>query len=68
LARADSLRKTAADALPIMAAAGIMFLLAAMVEGFVSPSGAPYWFKATIAVISSGLLMCYFVLLGFPRR
>ena len=68
LARLDSLRLTAVESMPLMCSAMIMFLLAAMIEGFVSPSSVPYWFKATIAVFSSGLLMFYFILLGFPRR
>ena len=45
-----------------------MFFFAALIEGFVSPSGAPYWFKATIAVATSGMLAFYFVVLGFPRE
>ena len=42
--------------------------LAALIEGFLSPSSAPYWIKAAVAVLSSGLLMAYFVVLGYPRR
>ncbi len=67
LSRGASLRKTATEAMPIMGAAMVLFCLAAMVEAFVSPSSAPYWVKATIAVICSGMLMFYFVILGFPR-
>ena len=51
-----------------MGAAACLFLGAALIEGFVSPSGLPYGFKATVAVLSSGVLMFYFVVLGFPRR
>ena len=51
-----------------MGAAMAMFFLAALIEGFVSPSGLPYWFKATVAVLSSGLLSFYFIILGMPRR
>ena len=29
---------------------------------------APYWFKATVAVIASGTLMFYFIILGYPRE
>jgi hypothetical protein len=54
--------------MPIMGAAMIMFFLAAMIEGFLSPSAAPYWLKASVAILSSGALMFYFVILGFPRR
>lgn len=66
--RESSLRKTAVDAMPIMGAAIGLFFLAALIEGFLSPSSAPYWVKAVVAMLSSGLLMFYFVVLGFPRR
>lgn len=66
--RLASLRRTAVEAMPLMGAAMGMFFCAALIEGFISPSGLPYWFKATVAVMSSGLLMFYFVVLGFPRR
>jgi len=68
LTRGSSLRKTAQEAMPIMGAAIALFFLAALIEGFLSPSSAPYWIKATVAVLSSGLLMFYFVVLGFPRK
>ena len=44
-----------------------MFFMAALIEGFLSPSGAPYWVKVLVAILSSGLLAFYFVVLGFPR-
>jgi hypothetical protein len=50
-----------------MGAAAVMFFFAALIEGFLSPSGAPYWVKALIAIVSSSLLAFYFVVLGFPR-
>jgi uncharacterized membrane protein SpoIIM required for sporulation len=65
--RDSSLRQTAKQALPLMGASILMFLMAAFIEGFISPSGAPYWLKASIAVLSSGMLMFYFVVLGFPQ-
>jgi uncharacterized membrane protein SpoIIM required for sporulation len=68
LTRESSLRKTAEEAMPIMGAAIGLFFLAALIEGFLSPSSAPYWVKAVVAMLSSGLLMFYFVVLGFPRR
>jgi hypothetical protein len=54
--------------MPMMGAAMVLFFLAALTEGFLSPTSAPYWIKATFAVVSSLLLMVYFVVLGFPRR
>ena len=68
LTRGDSLRRTAKEAMPIMGSAMILFFLAALIEGFLSPSELPYWVKATTAVVSSALLMFYFLMLGMPRR
>ena len=67
ISRIDNLRKTGTETLPLMGAAGIMFFMAALIEGFLSPSAAPYWLKATVAILSSGLLSFYFLVLGFPR-
>lgn len=67
LTRTASLRRAAAVAMPSMMAAVILFLLAALVEAFLSPSSAPYGIKALVAVLSAGLLVVYFVVLGHPR-
>ena len=67
LTRSASLRKTAQEAMPIMGAAMILFFMAALIEGFLSPSAAPYAVKAMVAIVTSGLLMFYFVVLGYPR-
>jgi uncharacterized membrane protein SpoIIM required for sporulation len=67
LARIASLRRAARETMPTMGAAMIMFLLAAAIEGFLSPSAAPYWIKATVAVFSSAMLVFYFLVLGYPR-
>jgi uncharacterized membrane protein SpoIIM required for sporulation len=68
LTRLASLRKTAVEAMPLMGAAMCMFFFAALIEGFISPSSLPQWVKQTVAVISSGILTFYFVILGMPRR
>jgi uncharacterized membrane protein SpoIIM required for sporulation len=68
LDRITALQKNGREAMPIMGAAMIMFLLAAFIEGFLSPSGAPYFLKAGTAIVSSCLLAFYFGVLGFPRR
>ena len=65
--RIASLRITARKTMPVMGAAMILFFLAAIIEAFLSPSAAPYGVKAAVALISSGLLMFYFVVLGYPR-
>jgi uncharacterized membrane protein SpoIIM required for sporulation len=67
LKRSDSLRAAGLRAIPIMAAAATLFLLAALTEAFLSPSRAPYTVKAAFALLASGMLMTYFVVLGFPR-
>jgi uncharacterized membrane protein SpoIIM required for sporulation len=67
LTRVASLRKTAREAMPLMGAAMILFFLAALVEAFLSPSGLPYIVKAMVAVLSSGMLLFYFIVLGYPR-
>jgi uncharacterized membrane protein SpoIIM required for sporulation len=68
LSRYASLRKTAGKMMPVAGAATLMFVMAAIIEGFLSPSAMPYWSKALVAVVSSGLLAFYFIVLGFPRR
>jgi hypothetical protein len=48
----------------------LLFCLAALIEGFVSPASElllPWWVKGLVAVGCSGLLTFYFVILGFPR-
>ncbi len=66
LTRVASLVRSARRAVPIMAAAGVLFFLAALTEGFISPSPLPYTIKALWAVGSAGLISFYFVVLGFP--
>ncbi len=68
MTRTGSLRKAGSEAMPMMGAAIILFFLAAMIEGFISPSGLPYAFKATVAGTSSALLMVYFIVLGIPWK
>ena len=67
LRRSESFRLNAERALPIILASVVLFFMAAFTEGFVSPSPLPYFFKACVAIFSSGLLMYYFVVLGYPR-
>lgn len=66
--RAASLRRAGREAVPTVMAAVILFILAALIEGFISPTSLPYFVKAAVAIISSGLLMFYFVMLGYPRE
>ncbi len=68
LTRVDSLRESAMRAVPVMAASAVLFAMAAFTEGFLSPSPAPYLVKAMWAILSSGMISFYFVVLGFPRH
>lgn len=68
LTRLASLRKTGSEAMPVMGSAIVLFFLAAMVEGFLSPSALPYLVKALVSIASTVLLLFYFVVLGFPWR
>lgn len=67
LSRIDSLFQAARQAVPIMAASAVLFFLAALTEGFISPSPLPYILKAAWAILSAGLISFYFVVLGFPH-
>lgn len=69
LTRISSVRKVWSETLPIIFAAVLLFCGAAFIEGFISPTAwIPYPVKAGVAVLTSGMLMFYFVILGFPRR
>ncbi len=68
LTRTDAMQKAGREAVPMISAAVILFFLAALIEGFISPSALPYFAKAAVAIITSGVLMFYFVVLGFPRE
>ena len=46
-------------------AATVLFLLAATIEAFLSPSAAPYWVKAAVAVASTLMLLFYVIGLGY---
>jgi len=68
MSRYANLQKTGKEMMPVIMAAVVMFVIAALIEGFLSPSAAPYWIKACVAILSSALLAFYFMVLGFPRR
>lgn len=65
LRRLDSLARAGREALPIMMVAVVLFFLAAIIEGFISPSALPYEMKATVAMLSTMLLLLYLVVLGY---
>ncbi|MEM9364876.1 MAG: stage II sporulation protein M [Planctomycetota bacterium] len=65
--RVDSMRVAASRAVPIMCASAALFFLAALTEGFLSPSPTPYVVKAVWSMVSSSAITFYFVVLGMPR-
>jgi len=67
LTRMASLRKAGEETMPAAGAAVILFALAALIEGFLSPSPLPYGLKAVTAGLSTAMLLFYFVVLGYPR-
>jgi uncharacterized membrane protein SpoIIM required for sporulation len=62
--RISSLRREAANALPAVGAAVVLFALAAFVEGYISASSLPYSAKAAVAIASAGAIMAYLMLGG----
>jgi uncharacterized membrane protein SpoIIM required for sporulation len=66
--RVASLRAAGRRAMPTICAAVILFAAAGLIEAFLSPSAAPYWVKATVAVVSTLLLLFYIFVLGLRPR
>jgi uncharacterized membrane protein SpoIIM required for sporulation len=62
--RISSLRREAVNSLPAVGAAVVLFVLAALVEGYVSASPLPYWAKASIALLSAAAILLYLALGG----
>ena len=67
MTRMAALQAASTQAVPTMGAAVVLFCLAAMIEGFLSPSSAPYEVKAAVAILSAALLVFYIVGLGIRR-
>src|SRR4051794_31957914 len=68
LTRTAALRKAGREVMPVVGTAIVLFFMAAMIEGFLSPSSAPYAVKVFVALLSSALLSVYFIVLGFPSE
>lgn len=66
--RSASLRLAAYETVPTVCAAVLLFLAAALIEAFLSPSAAPYWIKAAVAIACTLMLLFYILVLGYPRR
>jgi len=68
LTRIASLRRAAMESVPTMGAFVVLFMMAALIEAFISPSSLPYAVKFGIFVFSIVTLVFYFVFLGYPRE
>ncbi len=68
LTRIASLQRRAVEAIPVMSVSAVLFFLAALTEGLLSPTTVPYLFKAMWGVFASTLLVYYFVVLGYPTE
>lgn len=68
LTRSASLRLAAKESVTSVGFSVLLFCLAAFIEGYISPSALPYALKASVAVLSTSLLLFYFVILGYPRE
>lgn len=66
--RSASIRRAGREVMPVVGAMMVLFFLAALTEGFLSPLAAPFWLKAFIADLSAALLFGYFVLLGYRAQ
>jgi uncharacterized membrane protein SpoIIM required for sporulation len=57
--RLDSLRLAAKDAILLVLGAAVMLLIAAMIEGFFSPSSLPMWVKFAFGGLTALVLVFY---------
>ena len=60
--RSDSLRRSASDALELALTATVLFMIAAVIEGNVSPLEIPYMSKLLVAILSTLILLVWFVM------
>lgn len=68
LPRLDSLRRSAGEALPILAVAAGFVAAAAPIEAYVSPSALPLAAKRGLMFLCAGLVLLYLVGLGIRGR
>jgi uncharacterized membrane protein SpoIIM required for sporulation len=65
--RTDALYHAARRSVPVMSVGVVLFVLAAGIEAFVSPYQLPYSVKVSVALLSTVMLIAYF-LLGYGGR
>jgi len=66
LSREASMQKAGREVMPIAGAMMILFIVAGLIEGFLSASPAPYAVKFSVFLLSILILLFYFFVLGFP--
>jgi uncharacterized membrane protein SpoIIM required for sporulation len=64
LTRRASLRAGGREALLLMLGTIPMFVVAGMIEGFVTPSYLPDWVKASIGILAVSIAVAYLLLAG----
>ncbi len=68
LSREASLRAAGKQALPTIGVAVVLFFCAAMIEGFLSSSSAPFWIRALVASVTAPMIFSYIVVLGISAE
>jgi uncharacterized membrane protein SpoIIM required for sporulation len=68
LTRWASVRRRSRDLASLVLGAAFMLLIAALIEGFWSPSGVPAPVKWGVAVLNWTVVILYFTLAGRVRR
>ena len=63
--RTSSMQQAGRRVMPVVGTMMLLFFMAALIEGFLSPSAVSYQIKASVAIISVCLLLYYFVYLGY---
>jgi uncharacterized membrane protein SpoIIM required for sporulation len=68
MTRMASLHRAVKESMSTMWTAAVLFVMAAGIEAYVSPSSAPYAIKAGVAIVSAAFLLFYLFVLGYPKR
>jgi uncharacterized membrane protein SpoIIM required for sporulation len=68
LTRRNALAVAARRAAVLMGLVVVLLVVAGMIEGFISPSSLPLWFKFGVSLVSGVLLYAYLLLAGRGAR
>lgn len=66
--RIDSLKRAGQPAVYMLILFVLLFGLAALIEGYLSPSGAPYQLKVAVAILSTVLMLGYVIGFGLTAQ